>query len=74
MFFKEENVYFIRKVMEYRKKTTVEILNEYVTLDKKYCGQYVLIELNLKQEKLKIFQEIQTTKVNIHESGFKLDL
>ena len=63
-------VYFLRKVQEKFEKYQVELLNTYINLPEKYAGQYVLIELDIVAQNVKIYQEIEEKQITRYQSVF----
>lgn len=70
----QSKVYFIRRVKEHYGKYQVEILNDHIFLPACYNDQFVLIELKLRRQTIKIFQEIKKQRILRHKSSFYLHL
>lgn len=68
-------IYFIRKVVDYEKKTKgkINILNEKINLSKEYINLFTLSEWNLKTETLKILFENEQKKQIIKKIKFKIN-
>jgi hypothetical protein len=72
--FLQPNLYILRVVKEHYGKYQVEALNTYINLPAKFKGQYVLIQIDLIRKWVKIYQEINNSKVLIYENRFYLYL
>lgn len=72
--FPQPNVYLLRTVKESYKKCQVEALNTYITLPDKLKGQYVIIELNLIEKTIRIYQEIKKQRNLIYQNSFQIYL
>lgn len=73
-FFPQPNVYLLRTVKESYDKCQVEVLNTYLDLPSKLKGQYVIIELNLTEKTIKIYQEIKKEIHLIYQNSFQIYL
>lgn len=72
--FLQPNLYILRIVKEHYGKYQVEVLNTYINLLAKYKGQYVLIQVNLAQKFIRIYQEINNKQILIYKNRFHVDL
>ena len=72
--FSQPYLYLLRIVKEQYGKCQVEALHHHIRLPDKYKGQFVLIQINLLEQKLKILQEINGETVQIYQCNFYVDV
>jgi hypothetical protein len=71
---KQPYLYLLRVVREFYGQCQVEALNRYFTLPPQYKGQYVIVQIDLREHNVRIWQDVKGVKTLLYASNIVLNL
>lgn len=73
---KHKKIYFIRFVesQDNQKEANITVLNEIISLPKKYNHQFLFVEWDIEKEQLFIHSEYKKTSRIIYQTKFRLNI
>lgn len=71
---KQPYLYLLRVVRESYGRCQIEALNRYITLPPQFKGQYVIVQIDLREHTVQIWQEVKEKKALLYGGKFLLNL